>query len=261
MSQRIPALALVAPVAVAAAVSIRAQTPGSGYTTSTTAVIVDVVVRDAKSMPIVDLKPSDFELLEDDVKQRIASVELIAPGPNRAARTAAAPAGQAAATGQLATGDAGRANAVPAPARPATAIALVFHRLSADGRALASRAARGYLERSAQPNDYAGVFVIDTRLETLQAFTTDATKLAAAIERAAVTQAADTARHQPMSTLFGDEPRRLAHRVGRIGRTADRRIRLRAARAGRPRAPRTRGRTRRVGSSGSASTWSAPTRR
>ena len=220
MSQRIPALALVAPVAVAAAVSIRAQTPGSGYTTSTTAVIVDVVVRDAKSMPIVDLKPSDFELLEDDVKQRIASVELIAPGPNRAARTAAAPAGQAAATGQLATGDAGRANAVPAPARPATAIALVFHRLSADGRALASRAARGYLERSAQPNDYAGVFVIDTRLETLQAFTTDATKLAAAIERAAVTQAADTARHQPMSTLFGDaspdvSPTASAESVGR----------------------------------------------
>src|SRR5436190_1622624 len=56
------------------------QRPGSGFTTSTTAVVVDVVVRDAKGAPIVDLKPGDFELLEDDVRQKIASVELIAPG-------------------------------------------------------------------------------------------------------------------------------------------------------------------------------------
>ena len=69
-----------------------AQAPGSGFTTSTTAVVVDVVVRDAKGAPIVDLKPSDFELLEDDVKQRIASVELIAPGraPARAGTAARA---------------------------------------------------------------------------------------------------------------------------------------------------------------------------
>ena len=57
-----------------------ARTPGSGFATSTTAVVVDVVVRDAKGAPIVDLEPSDFELLEDGVKQRVASFELIAPG-------------------------------------------------------------------------------------------------------------------------------------------------------------------------------------
>src|SRR5205085_7421553 len=49
------------------------QTPGSGFATSTTAVVVDVVVRDAKGAPIVDLKPSDFELLEDEARQKIAS--------------------------------------------------------------------------------------------------------------------------------------------------------------------------------------------
>ena len=207
-------LAAVAAIGTATAVAMRAQTPGSGYATSTTAVVVDVVVRDAKGAPIVDLKPSDFELLEDDVKQRIASVELIAPGQARAMRTGAAPAGGAA------TANAGTANAAPTQPGAATAIALVFHRLSADGRALAARAARGYLERSVQPNDYAGVFVIDTRLETLQTFTTDAAKLATAIERASTTQAADTARHQPMSTLFGDasadvSPTASAESVGR----------------------------------------------
>ncbi|MEO6008220.1 MAG: hypothetical protein ABIU38_09170, partial [Vicinamibacteraceae bacterium] len=64
-----------AAIAAAATATLHTQAPGSGFTTSTTAIIVDVVVRDAKGAPIVDLKPSDFELLEDDVKQRIASVE------------------------------------------------------------------------------------------------------------------------------------------------------------------------------------------
>src|SRR5262245_40385891 len=85
---------VVATLAVGAAAGgvIRAQqAPGSGFTTATTAVVVDVVVRDQKGAPVVDLKQSDFELFEDEVKQKIASVELIAPGaPARAAATAAA---------------------------------------------------------------------------------------------------------------------------------------------------------------------------
>ncbi len=213
---------LAAVAFVLAAVEPRAQTPasGTGFTTSTTAVVVDVVVRDGKGVPIVDLEASDFELLEDDVRQRIASVELIAPGRSAATRPATAPAGQPArgAAGQVETG-ATNAGA-PAPAGGPTAIALVFHRLSADGRALASRAARSYLAGSVQPNDYAGVFAIDTGLETFQTFTTDRTKLAAAVERASTTQAADTSRHQPMSTLFGESspdvsPTASAESVGR----------------------------------------------
>ena len=92
---------LVAAAAIAAGAGVRAQatsqapagapstsqTAGSGFATSTTAVVVDVVVRDAKGAPIVDLKPSDFELLEDDAKQKIASVELIAPGRASGARS------------------------------------------------------------------------------------------------------------------------------------------------------------------------------
>ena len=65
-------------------------------------------------------------------------------------------------------------------------IALVFHRLSAEGRDQAAAAARSYLDR-ATPNDYAGVFSIDTSLEALQTFTTDRARLATAIERAATT--------------------------------------------------------------------------
>jgi VWFA-related protein len=182
-----------------AAAQAAAQTPGSGFATSTTAVVVDVVVRDAKGAPIVDLKPGDFELLEDDVKQRIASVELIAPGH------VAAPAGTAARARDAAQ----PTSPTPAPDAPAaapaspTVMALVFHRLSSEGRDLAAAAARSYLDR-ATPNDYAGVFSIDTSLETLQTFTTDRARLVTAVERAATTQAAIHVRTPPMSSSFGD---------------------------------------------------------
>ena len=193
---------LAAAVAAAAGAGAHAQAPpqapGGGFTTSTTAVVVDVVVRDVKGAPIVDLKPSDFELLEDDVKQRIASVELIAPGRGAALAGTAARARDA--DQATPTTPAPHAPAA-APASP-TVIALVFHRLSPEGRDLAAAAARGYLDR-ATPNDYAGVFSIDTSLETLQTFTTDRARLTTAIERAATTQAAIHVRTPPMSSSFG----------------------------------------------------------
>lgn len=200
---------LVAAAALAAGVAVRAQAPapppaqapGSGFTASTTAVVVDVVVRDAKGAPIVDLKPSDFELHEDDVKQRIASIELIAPGRAPARAGTAARASDAAQPPPPST---------PGPEAPAavgaspTVIALVFHRLSADGRALAHDAARRYLETGMAANDYAGVFVIDATLETFQPFTTDRGRLASAIERAAKTPGAQFTRNMPTSSFYGD---------------------------------------------------------
>ena len=91
MSRAFAWILVAAAAAAATAACAAQQPPGSGFVTSTTAVVVDVVVRDAKGAPILDLKPSDFELLEDDVKQRIASVELIAPGRTPAAGRAPAP--------------------------------------------------------------------------------------------------------------------------------------------------------------------------
>jgi VWFA-related protein len=215
---RTAVLALAALAAGGAGLRAQGQTSGSGFATSTTAVVVDVVVRDPKGQPIVDLKPGDFELFEDEAKQKITSVDLIAPGrglpgwsqPVRGAAVPAAPT----------------TTAVPAGTSPAaasggpTVLALVFHRLSPDGRELARRAAEAYLTSAASPDDYAGVFLIDTSLVQLQAFTSDRTRLAAAVERAATTQASDTTRHQAMSTLFGDaspdvSPTASAESVGR----------------------------------------------
>jgi VWFA-related protein len=202
---------------VGAGLSAQTTPPQSGFQASTTAVVVDVVVRDAEGHPIVDLKPSDFELLEDDVKQRVASVELVAPGRRAAATEGGGTAAPTPAAGAaIAPGRSTPSGAAPGP----TVIALVFHRLSVDGRALAVRAARAYLDTAAGSTDYAGVFAIDTRLETLLTFTNDGAKLAAAVDRAARTQASDVTRYQPMSTLFGDaspdvSPTASAESVGR----------------------------------------------
>src|SRR5688572_9278290 len=102
-----------------------AQPPSSGFTTSTTAVVVDVVVRDSKGAPVLDLKPGDFELLEDGVRQRIAAVELVAPGVAR--RPSPARGGATDRSSEPPEAPSGAGSEAP-PGGP-TVIALVFHRL------------------------------------------------------------------------------------------------------------------------------------
>jgi VWFA-related protein len=193
----VAALAIV----VAAAAAVRTQQPQSGFTTSTTAVVVDVVVRDAKGAPIVDLKPSDFELLEDDVKQRIAAVELIAPGRTHARTTDGARPASPQTTPAVPASEQGRPSEAP---NSPTVMALVFHRLSVDARPLAWRAARTYLDGPGREADYVGVFMIDSSLETLQPYTNDREKIAAAVERAGRTPGSTYVRRAPMESLYGD---------------------------------------------------------
>jgi hypothetical protein len=61
---------------------------------ATTAVVVDVIVRDKAGRPVTDLKAADFQLLEDDLPQEIGNVSLVAPASTLAAGGAgAAPPG------------------------------------------------------------------------------------------------------------------------------------------------------------------------
>jgi VWFA-related protein len=194
-------LALVLGLAAVLTLGAHAQDRRSGFQVSTTAVVVDVVVRDAKGNPIVDLKPSDFELLEDDVRQRIASVELVAPGAIGGDRRGAAGVRDVSV-------DSPPPRPLPTPdaastVEGTTVMALVFHRLSAEGRPAAHQAALRYLQ-AAREGDYAGVFIIDTRLDTLQTFTSDRARVATAIERAGRTQATVFTRRMPFESLYGD---------------------------------------------------------
>jgi len=139
---------------------------------ATTAVVVDVIVRDKAGRPVTDLKAADFQLLEDDLPQEIGNVSLVAPAST------------------LAAGGAGAAPPGAPPPAPAgtvaapTFVALVFDRLSPEGRVLAWKGAQAYLE-SARDNDFAGVFVVSNGLETVQTYTTDRVALKTGLDEAA----------------------------------------------------------------------------
>ena len=168
---------------------------------STTAVVVDVVVRDKSGKPVTDLTPSDFQLLEDDQPQTIGNVSLVAPPATLAAGgVPATPAGAPTA----------RSGAVPAP----TFVALVFDRLSPEGRALASKGAEAYLE-SARDNDFAGVFVVSNSLETIQTYTTDRELLKKGLDEAASRATANFSR-----TADAVAPGRFGDRSGSASLTA-----------------------------------------
>ena len=55
------------------------ETPRTGepYTAATTAILVDVVVRDKRGRPVTDLTKDDFEVFEDDVPQSVGSFSVV----------------------------------------------------------------------------------------------------------------------------------------------------------------------------------------
>ena len=87
-------------LAVATASSPRAQQPPSAadrpkFGTSTAAVVVDVIVRDKKGHPVVDLTKDDFEVLENGTVQTLLDFQRALPGASTPQVTAASstPAG------------------------------------------------------------------------------------------------------------------------------------------------------------------------
>jgi VWFA-related protein len=146
-----------------------------------TAVLVDVVVRDKRGQPVRDLSQSDFEVLEDGVPQTIGSFTPVFPGAAAPAPTPMpppAPAAPAAAAGSSPVVGA----SPPVNAGPAV-IALVFDRLSPEGRRLAVQAAQGYLGTKEEAPGYIGIFFIDLALTPYAPFTRNANVLRQALTR------------------------------------------------------------------------------
>lgn len=119
----------LAAVATSAAVAIGyASQEQPRFTSSTAAVIVDVVVRDNAGRPVTNLSADDFEILEGGTRQAVKTFQFV--DHSRPAATAA-PAKALATTSQAAPA----ASLVEAP----TVTALVFEQLGASGRRLAYR--------------------------------------------------------------------------------------------------------------------------
>lgn len=154
-----------------------AQPPTSSqpFRTQTSAVPVDVIVRDSRGHLVTDLTREDFEILEDGLPQQLTTFEAVkAPG-----------------SGSLSSGS-GRESSAPSalPRKPddAAVVALVFDRLSQEARPLARDAAHLYIDQALRPGDRAAVFVIDLNLIPFQEYTGAAGLLGEAVTRA-MTQA------------------------------------------------------------------------
>lgn len=171
-----PALGLAGPQAPAAPPTPDIPTFGVG----TSAVTLDVVVRDKKGNAVRDLGAADFDVFEDGVKQHVDSFQVFG-------RPLESPAASVAKTPAAPTAPAAVATRAPTPepeTRPQV-IAFVFDRLSADARNTAQKAATSYLNRGHVEGDLVGVFAIDLALRTIQPFTTEPTLIRAGLERAA----------------------------------------------------------------------------
>jgi len=157
------ALAIGLAIAVAAA-----QKPQDHpvFHTSTTAAVVDVIVRDRTGKPVQDLGEADFEVLEDGVPQRIISFESHMPEAPSA-------------------GPGGPAMAQPAGASIAptqSLVALVFQQLPHQSRTMAVKAARATIDALA-PDEFAGVFAVELGLITMALFIRDRGELRAAVDK------------------------------------------------------------------------------
>jgi VWFA-related protein len=165
------------------------------FGTSTAAVTVDVIVRDRKGQPVVDLTPDAFEIFEDGKPQRLIAFDRVMPG--RAATATATPTaaeGEAALPGLPGTGRpplAGTLENDPSPRVGQSVVALVFDQLSFEARTSAWRAASQLLD-GLQANDFAAVYTIDLALHQLAPFTRDTRMLK---------EAFDLVRTQPATNL------------------------------------------------------------
>lgn len=156
------AIGLVSPVA--------AQTPDDQplFRLSTTAAVVDVIVRDRTGKPVEGLSQEDFEILEDGVPQRVISFESHT-SIIQAPRAGAAESGGASAP-------------VIGDGPTQSLVALVFHNLSHQSRTMAVNAARSMIGELA-PEEYAAVFALDLNLETFAPFTRNRDALQEAVSK------------------------------------------------------------------------------
>ena len=140
------------------------------YSTATTAILVDVVVRDRKGKPVTDLTAADFEVFEDRVAQKIDTFTRVTRGggigvdvkwKHPGATVAIFPAGS-----------------VPPPSQARDAAdqattALVFDHLGDESLGLAQKATLEYVPMSGESDVRVGVFATEPTVRVVQSYTTD----------------------------------------------------------------------------------------
>jgi VWFA-related protein len=139
------------------------ETPTFGV--GTAQVVLDVVVRDKKGRPILDIKPEEVEVYEEGTRQEIEGFKLVESGEIEEEKQAPT----------LTRPDA---------ARRINLVTIVFDALGVDGRRLARRAAEAFVDKGLKPNTYISIFRVDQRLAMVAPFSNDKKLLEQAIDRA-----------------------------------------------------------------------------
>ncbi len=139
------------------------------FAASTTAILVDVVVRDRRGRPVIGLDAADFEIREDGVPQRLDTFSRIARGSGIGVGVAWKDGGS---TTSVRPGGAGQTDPSSAPDEETTT-ALVFDHLSSESLRLAQRATLEYIPMSGESSARVGIFATDPGLRIVQPYTTD----------------------------------------------------------------------------------------
>jgi VWFA-related protein len=156
--------------------------PSTVFRGSATEVLLDVVVLDKHGKPVKNLKASDLQVFEDEVKQDITSFRFVPPGETPAQPTASASRNAAAAP--VAQSSSHALHAV-------NLICIVFHNLDPESRLKAIDVVQQFLKNDLPPNTYIGLFVVGDRLSPLHPFSTDKQEIATAMANALTSQPLD----------------------------------------------------------------------
>jgi len=193
------ALAVTLLWATTSALTVRAQEATRDpdaqptFRTGTSAVVLDVVVRDRQGRPVTDLRADEIEVREDGQPVKVDTFDFVRGGtPVRLDGTG------------------------PDPLRRITLVTLVFEALSQNARDLARRAALDVLAGERPADQWVSVYRLDQRLRRVQAFTQDADQIEAAIE-AATTAAGDESpdRHRGAGATTVEQEARSAEALTR----------------------------------------------
>ena len=151
------------------------------FTSTSTAILVDVVVRDNHGRPVTDLSAADFDIAEDGVRQKIDSFSRVSHGGGIGVGVAwRAPRAIAIAGGAGETAEE-QQDAALTPEEATTA--LVFDHLSAETLRLAQKATLDYVPMSGESNVQVGVFASDLGVRALQRYTNDRALVRRAVAR------------------------------------------------------------------------------
>ncbi len=208
-----------------------AQEPPPTFTSDTQVVLLDLVARDRKGKTVADLRSDEVQVFEDGTRCEISSFRLV-QAPRRAEIAAGAPV-------PLPSETAASPAETATPSR-ANLVVLVFDVLPVATAPLARQGALDLLSKEFPANTWFAVFKVDRGgMRLLQAFTSDASRLASAVDFATT---GDDARRAGVCDLAADRhgsprddhhPGGGAHPAGRPAQPGARRDR-RPGRSGAP---------------------------